>query len=97
MRLPPSGSHVPDDVECFVVCGRLKIGRDRLEFRVGRPRSAGGQVSRSILELMLAHRVRRVDEMQLVLDVRALEYVAEPGTLRPRVAWKVEHDRHAPR
>src|SRR6187551_2974787 len=93
-RMLQSGSRVTNDVERFVVGWRLEIQSDGVELRLRRPRSAGRQVLRSILQLTLAQFVRRVDEVQLVRDIRALEHLPEPGPLRPGVAGEVENDRH---
>jgi len=49
-------------------------------------------VPASRFELTLARGIRRVDEVQFVLDVRALEELPEPRTLRLCVAGKVEYD-----
>src|SRR4029450_11180989 len=63
-----------------------------LELRICRPSRSGRQVPASLPELTLARGIRRVDEVQLVLDMRALEELPEPRTLRLRVAGKVEYD-----
>src|SRR4029079_14916955 len=70
------------------------IASNGVELRICRPGSAGRQKLRSVLELTLAHFIRRVDEVKLVLDMRALEHLPKPGPLRPRVARKVENDRN---
>jgi len=46
----------------------------------------------SIPELTLAQCIRGVDKVQLMSGMRELKYFSEPGTLRPRVAGKVESD-----
>src|SRR6476646_9011724 len=93
-RIPQSGSRVTDDVERFIARWRLEIESNGVELRICRPRRAGRQVLRSVLELTLAQFIRRVDEVQLVLDMRALEHFPEPGPLHARVARKVENDRN---
>src|SRR5262249_45665683 len=60
-----------------------------------RPRRIGRQVLAPVPELALAKGVGRVDEVQFVLGVRALEHSAEPRALNPRVAGKVEYDGQA--
>jgi len=52
-------------------------------------------VPASLPELTPAHGIRRVDVVQLVLDMRALEELTEPRTLRLCVAGKVEYDGNA--
>ena len=68
------------------------MGGHRIELRICRPWRPGRQVPASLPDLTLAHGIRCVDEVQLVLDVRALEELPEPRTLRFRVAGKVEYD-----
>ena len=51
----------------------------------------------SLPQLTLAEGIGRVDEVQLVLDIRALEQLPEPGTLRLCVAGKVEDHGNASR
>jgi hypothetical protein len=97
-RILQSASRVTDDVERFVVRWRLEIQSDGVELRIRRPRSAGRQVLRSILQLTLAQFVRRVDEVQLVLDMRALEHLPEPGPPHKNIsfAFMIQRSRFAP-
>src|ERR1041384_5525432 len=84
-----------DDIELLVLRGRLKVNGDRLELRLRGPGGARWKPLASVLQLALAHGVGRVDVVQLVPDIRVLEYAPEPRALRPGVAGKVEHDRQA--
>src|SRR5262245_53503826 len=81
-----------DDVEPLLRQWRLEICRDGVELRFRRPRSARREMLGSLLELTLAHGVRRVDKVQLMLRVGTLEQLAEPRTLRSRIAGKIEDD-----
>lgn len=65
---------------------------DSVELGLRRPGSARTQASASLGELTFAQVVRGVQEVQFVLDIRALEHMAEPPTLRLRVTGKVEND-----
>jgi hypothetical protein len=68
----PSAPLVPHDVEALLLGWRLKVGSDGVELRIRGPASVGGQVLASILELTFARAIRGIDEMQLVLNLRAL-------------------------
>jgi hypothetical protein len=85
---------VTDDIEPFILGWRLEVRGDRLELGVGGPGSAGRQVPAPLPELPLAQGVGGVHEMELMPDIRALEYPTEPGPLGPRIAGKVEHHGH---
>ena len=84
-----------DDVESFVLRWRLKIDRHCLELRICRPWRSGRQWPAPLPELTLADGIRRVDEVQLVPDVRELEDFPEPCALRPGIARKIEYDGNA--
>src|SRR5215475_7630702 len=75
---------MPDDVEVFIHRRRLEVRGDRFELRIGGPRRASRQALAPQPELALAQGVGRVDEVQLVADVHALQDSTEPCALR---AW----------
>src|SRR5262249_27894012 len=84
---------VTDDMEPLILRRGPKVRGDRVELRLRGPRSARGKMLGSLLELALAHGIRRVDEVQFVLRIGGLEQLAEPCSLRSGIPRKDEDDR----
>ena len=47
-------------------------------------------------ETYLCIRRRKLRQSAIMLNIRALDQLAKPGTLRPGIAWKIEHDGDPP-
>lgn len=92
-----SGPLSPHDIESFIVCRCLKVTRDQIEFRIGRPCRTGGKPRTALSQLTFAEIVRGVDVVQFVLDAGAFEQIPKPLPLIPRVAREIEHDGNAAR
>src|SRR5215471_10058229 len=88
-----SAAIVTDDMEPLILRRGPKVRGDRVELRLRGPRSARGKMLGSLLELDLAHSIRRVHEVQFVHRVGGLEQLAEPCSLRSGIPRKVEDDR----
>jgi len=65
----------PHDIEVFIVCRRLKVSRDHIEFRIGCPRRAGWEHRTALSQPTFTEVVRGIDAGQFVLVVGA---AAEP-------------------
>jgi hypothetical protein len=81
----------------LIFSGHLEVRRDRIELSVRGPGGARGQTCASLPQLALAEIIRSIDEVQLMLDVGALEELSKPPTLRSGIAGKIEDDRNSPR
>ena len=79
-----------NDVEVLVFGRRLEVRRDRIELSVRGPGRARGQTFAPVSQLALAEIIGSVDEVQLMLDVGALEELSKPLTLSSGVAGKIE-------
>ena len=87
-----SSSH---DIEAFIVSGRLKVSRDRIEFRIGCPRRATRERFTTLSELTFTEVVRSVDVVQFVLNVGAFKELPKPLSLIPSVTREIKHNRNA--
>ena len=79
-----------NDVELLIFSGHLEIRCDCIELSVRGPGRARGQTFASVSQLALAELIGSVDEVQLMLDVGALEERSKPLTLSSGVAGKIE-------
>src|SRR5688572_33027644 len=70
---PLSGALMADDFEAFLLRWRLEVRGHGIEIRIRGPRRVRRQVPAAMFELTLAEVVRRVYEVQLMLDTGALE------------------------
>ena len=89
------GALVMNNVEPFIIGGRLEICGDGFELCICCPGRAGRKVLASVLKLTFAQGIRRVYEMQFMFSIRGFKQLPKPRALRCRVAGKVEHDRNA--
>jgi hypothetical protein len=87
----------PHDIESFIVCRRLKVSRDDIEFRIGCPRRAGWERRTALSQLTFTEVVRGIDVVQFVLDVGAFEQIPKPLPLIASVTRKIEHHGDAAR
>ena len=94
---PMLGPLSPHDIEVFIVCRRLKVSRDHIEFRIGCPRRAGWQRRTALSQLTFTELIRGVDVVQFMLDVGAFEQIPKPLPLIPSVTREIEHNGYAAR
>src|SRR6266508_2922805 len=86
MRTLAIGALMIDDIKPFFVRGRLEICGDRFELCIRCPGAAKRKVLASFSQLTLAQGIRCVQNMELMLGIRALKQPAKPRALRLRVA-----------
>lgn len=91
------GPFLAHDTEAFIVAGRLKVRRDRIEFRIGCPRRATRERFAALSELTFTEVVRSVDVVQFVLNVGAFKQLPKPLSLISSVARKIEDNRNGAR
>ena len=95
--MPGLGPFPPHDIEVFIVCRRLKVSRDQIEFRIACPRRASRERFAAPSELTFTEVVRGVDVVQFVIDVGAFKKVTKPLPLTPSVTGEIEDNGNAAR